>query len=192
MEFSSKTESGEILSTALHISRMRFAKRNERLLNKTVSRLKLVFLLLGILALVTSVQQARTEEPAVVRARVDIKPDVLHLRCPRNLIACYIELPQGYRPSSIDVSSIRLNRTLSPIRAFTVGDYDNDGVPDLQIMFERAPVIRYIVASVDITQIMEHSSVAVALTATGRLNDGTAFQGTDVIRVLIPLIRGAL
>lgn len=162
------------------------------MLNKTVSRMKFAVLLIGILALMSTIHQARTEELAVIRARIDVKPDALHLRCPRNLIACYIELPQGHRPANIDVSSIRLNRTFSPIRPFTIGDYDNDGIPDLQIMFERAPIIRYIMRSVNITQILEQGSVTVALTATGYLNDGTAFRGTDTIEMVIQPIRGAL
>jgi hypothetical protein len=140
----------------------------------------------------SSVYQARTEEPPVIRARIDVKPDVLHLRCPRDLIACYVELPEGYRPASIDFSSTRLNRTFSPLRQFAIGDFNNNGIPDPRIMFERAPIVRYIMRSVDITQIMEQGSVTAALSVTGCLNDGTAFRGIDTIRIVVPPIRGAL
>jgi len=157
------------------------------LLNKKVFRMELAFLLLSIVALMSSVYQARTEEPPVTRARIDIRPDVLHLGCPRNLIACYVELPEGYRPANVDVSSIRLNRTFSPLRPFTIGDHDNDGIPDLCIMFERAPIVRYIMRSVDITQIMEQGSVTAALSVAGCLNDGTAFRGTDTIKIVVPI-----
>ena len=162
------------------------------MLKNTTSRIKLAVFLFGMLALISTIHQARTEEPAIVRARIDIRPDSLHLRCPRNLIACFIELPQGYRPVSINVSSIRLNRTFAPMRPLTIGDYDNDGIPDLQIMFDRAPIIRYIMHSANFTQALEQGSVTATLTVTGWLNDGTAFRGTDTIKTIIQPARGAL
>lgn len=162
------------------------------MLNNKVSRMEFAFVLLGIAALMSSVHQARTEEPPVIRARIDIKPDVLRLTCPMDLIACYIELPEGYRPSSIDVSSIRLNRTFTPLRQFAIGDFDNDGIPDLRIVFERAPIIRYIMRSAAITQITEQRSVTAILSMTGYLNDGTAFRGIDMMSIVVQPVRGAL
>jgi len=162
------------------------------MLNNRVSRMKLAFLLLSIVVLMSSVYQARTEEPSVIRARIDIKPDVLHLGCPRDLIACYVELPEGYRSANVDVSSIRINRTFSPLRPLTIGDYDNDGIPDLCIIFDRASIVRYIMRSVDATQIMRQRSVTATLSVAGCLNDGTAFRGIDTIKIVVPPIRGAL
>jgi len=125
---------------------------------------------------------------------VSLKVNVVTRRAsvgPRNLIACYIELPQGYRPSSIVASSIRLNRTISPLRGFTIGDYDADGIPDMQVMFERAPILRRIMASANITQFIEQGSLTATLVATGYINDGTVFHGADMIVVLVPPLRGA-
>jgi hypothetical protein len=59
----------------------------------------------------------------------------------------------------------------------TIGDYDNDGIPDLMVKFDRATVASWIYH----TKGIRYGNVA--LTISGTLNDGTPFKGTDTIFV---------
>jgi len=127
--------------------------------------------------------------PPEITATVDIDPDTLNLKSESKWITAYIELPEGYDVSDINVSSILLNDTIpvdlsAPI---AVGDYDEDGILDLMVKFDRASVISYILANINKTKLFEERSIRVILTITGYLNDGTLFQGTATIRVLMPV-----
>ena len=112
-------------------------------------------------------------------ATINIDPDTLNLRSEGLWITAYIELPQGYNASDTDVSSIRLNETFSvdPTAPTQIGDYDSDGVSDLMVKFNRTELTSYLY------NILEIKLDTVALTISGQLNDGTLFEGTDIIRV---------
>jgi len=115
---------------------------------------------------------------------------VLNLISKGKWITAYIELPNGYKVSEINISSIRLNETIPaepcPIK---VSDYDNDAVPDLMVKFDRQQVIKYIIANVDSSRLMKEGFMIVTLTATGKLNDGTQFRGSDTIKIILPMPR---
>ena len=117
-------------------------------------------------------------------ASVDAKPDTLNLASRATWVTAYIELPKSISLSHINVSSIRLNGTIPAdlSEPATIGDYDNDGLPDLMIKFDRAAVQRYILDNVPI----EAKSMTTTLTVTGKLNDGTLFQGIDTIKITFP------
>jgi hypothetical protein len=74
-----------------------------------------------------------------------------------------------------------LNGTIpvDPSAPLAIGDYDSDAVPDLTVKFNRNTVISYIY-----NQGLRHGTVT--LTVKGALNDGTLFQGSDTIKVIIP------
>jgi parallel beta-helix repeat protein len=125
--------------------------------------------------------------PAITAA-VDIDPDTLNLRSQRQWITCYIELPESYNLSDIDISTVMLNDTI-PVSLLDVpapepvpteiGDYDSDGIPDLMVKFNRTKVIEFLLSK----GIMYGN---VTLTVTGELFDGTPFEGTDIVKVLFP------
>ena len=126
--------------------------------------------------------------PSVINAIVDVNPKALNLRSKGKWITAYIELPEGYNVSDIDVSTIMLNDTISAEpKPIAVGNHDEDGILDLMIKFDRANVISYILANVNKTKLFDERFIAVTLTITGYLNDGTLFQGTTTIRVLMPI-----
>jgi len=124
--------------------------------------------------------------PSLIPATIDIDPDTLNLRSRGKWITCYIELPEDYNVRDIDVSTIKLNDTIcAQPRPIAIGDYDNDTIPDLMVKFNRTEVISYILANVDITE----RFMTITLTVTGKLNDGTPFQGSDTIRIILPTPR---
>ncbi|MFQ6115555.1 MAG: hypothetical protein ACE5NG_15960, partial [bacterium] len=100
-------------------------------------------------------------------ATVDIKPDTLNLIGKGKWTTTYIELPEGYNVSDIDVSSISLNGTVPvDLDAPTdIGDYDEDDVSDLMVKFDRAAVTSYIQSVVG----PQDRFGAVTLTITGFL-----------------------
>jgi hypothetical protein len=116
-----------------------------------------------------------------IKATVDFQPDTLNLGSKGKLVACYIELPEGNDVANIDVSTIKLNATVSAeLKPTAIGDYDNDAIPDLMVKFDAAKVTEYILNSVSMTG----KFVTVSLTITGKLDDGTPFQGSDTIKIL--------
>ncbi len=129
-------------------------------------------------------------EVQVLNATLDINPNTLSLRSEGKWITAYIELPEGYKVEDINVSSIMLNETIPalpmPIR---IGDYDNDTIPDMMVKFDRQAVIQYIINNIDIEELFEKRFITIALTITGYLYDGTLFQGTDTIRIIMPMPR---
>jgi hypothetical protein len=113
-------------------------------------------------------------EVTPVLATVDIDPDTLNLKSKGRWITAYIELPNDYDVTSIDASTILLNHTI-PVdleAPSETGDHDGDGVPDLMVKFSRQTVH-------DIT-----SEGEATLTITGRLQNGNAFEGNDVVRII--------
>ncbi len=118
--------------------------------------------------------------PIIINASTSMEPAILNSKLKSKWITAYIELPQGYDVSDIDVSSIMLNDTVpAEPKPTAIGDHDNDGVPDLMVKFDRNAVSELILSK----GIMYGS---VTLTVTGKLNNGTQFEGSDTIRVRMP------
>jgi ABC-type transport system substrate-binding protein len=118
--------------------------------------------------------------PSTLVAGVDITPDTLNLKSKGKWIMAYIELPEGYDAADINVSTILLNGTVpGELSPAAIGDYDSDGIPDLMVKFDRNAVVHYIY-----DQGIRYGNVN--LTITGKLNDGTLFEGSGVIKVIFP------
>jgi len=104
---------------------------------------------------------------------VDFKPETVNLASRGKFVTVYIELPEGFDVSQINVSSLLLNETVSALsKPIEIGDYDSDGITDLMVKFERQQV----------ADTLEPGEQLV--TIFGRLLDGTPFSGMDIIRVL--------
>jgi hypothetical protein len=86
--------------------------------------------------------QAKVDDLALpLQAKVDIDPDTINLKSSGQWITAYIELPEGFAPGDVAVSSILLNGTV-PALSQPVGmdDVDNDGVAELMVKFDRQAV----------------------------------------------------
>ena len=115
----------------------------------------------------------------VISVTIDIDPDTLNLKSKGKWITCYIELPEGYDASDIDVSTVMLNGEVpAELHPTEIGDYDSDGIPDLMVKFNRAILTSHIYHTLGI----RHENVT--LTITGQLTDGAMFEGSETIEVL--------
>ena len=104
---------------------------------------------------------------------IDFDPDVLNLRSPGNVVTAYIELPEGFDVSNIVISSLKLNSSVSSLsKPVKIDDYDEDGIVDLMVKFDRQQVIKLL------------GSGTQMVTLTGRLSDGRPLAGIDFIRVI--------
>ena len=123
-----------------------------------------------------------------ITATAAIHPYVLSSWSKGVWISAYIELPEGYNVNGINVSTTMLNDAVPvDLEAPTaIGDYDEDGILDLMIKFDRALVIDYIGDHVDWWNPERTKPLVykVTLTVTGMLLDGTSFEGDSIIRIL--------
>jgi nitrous oxidase accessory protein NosD len=109
-----------------------------------------------------------------VQAAIDMDPDRQSLDTKEDWITVYIELPAGLPVEDIEVSTLRLNDTVSPEKkTFFSGDYDNDGIPDMTVKFSRHKVSLVIQSGDD-----------VELTVSGRLKNGLQFEGSHPFKVI--------
>ena len=132
----------------------------------------------------TSLWEAPT--PPTIMASLDIDPDTLDLRSKGKWITAYIQLPEGYNPENFDASTILLNETIQPVLDPKYGfvtnsseylvDHNNDGILERMVKFDRATLQSWIYQSAGMRS-------DVPLTLTGKLLDGTQFEGTDTISV---------
>ena len=110
--------------------------------------------------------------PLAISATVDVKPDKAKLESKGGWIKVYIELPQGYSVSDIDVSTVRLNGEVEASLDLTaIGDYDRDLAPDLMVRFDRAAVTALLGVG------------EAVLSVTGEVN-GAPFEGSDTIEII--------
>lgn len=116
-------------------------------------------------------------------ATINIDLDTLNLASRGKWVTVYIELPYGYDVSKINVGSVVLN---NPDKATTpshltaehkpaaIGDYDNDGIPDLMVKFDRASV----------KQIVDIGNARLCVSGSLNNNNAQTFAGSDTIRVI--------
>jgi DNA-binding beta-propeller fold protein YncE len=116
---------------------------------------------------------------------LDIDPDTLNLRSRGRWITAYIELYDGGDVRDINVDTLLLNETIPAGRWPTaIGDYDEDGILDLMVKFNRSDVQRYIEGLNIPPGGAGRFGYEVTLTLKGTFNDGTSFECSDTIRVL--------
>lgn len=109
----------------------------------------------------------------IIPATIVIEPDVLNLGSQGKWVTGYIEFPEGYDINDIDVTTILLNDTIyAESFPVEVGDFDNDGIFDLMVKFDRQTLI----------SLLEVGDAT--LTVSGELINEIKFRGSDIIRVI--------
>ncbi len=115
-----------------------------------------------------------------IAATIDLNPDVLNLQSSGEYVTCYIELPEGYGVGDIESDLIFLNETVPVLSTAPVeiGDFDEDGNPDLMVKFERATVIEWL----ETTELPENTG-QVTLKISGKVAN-TLLEGYTTITIL--------
>lgn len=124
-------------------------------------------------------------QPFIIEATIDIDPNTIKLGGEGNFVTCYIEFPEDFEVREIDVNTILLEDTLSPILDPRYGwvtneesyimDHDEDGILEMMVKFDRDEVEEIL------------SPGIYNLKVTGKLIDGTMFEGySDEITVINP------
>jgi len=127
--------------------------------------------------------------PPTVRVTIDVHPQSLNLWSKGRWVTAYIELPEGYSVADINVSTVTMDGPVSAmLKPVAIGDYDNDTVPDLMVKFDRAEVTQYLLEVVEV----DPRFITVTLTLTGKLEDGTQFQGSYAIRTISTMPRSSM
>ena len=106
----------------------------------------------------------------IIQATVDFKP-----WNKGKWIPAYIELPDPYSVADIDVSTIKLNDTISVGRPSLTGDNVRNGISDLMVKFASAEVRDWL-ASMDCP--VRGGYYHITLTITGKLTDGKLIKGS--------------
>lgn len=123
---------------------------------------------------------------SVIEAIVDFDPDKLNFASKGKWVTCYIELPLPHSAEDIDPNTValtkidgtELNPPLYREGPTGVGDYDEDGIADLMVKFDRQELIAIL------KSMGYDDGDVVELTVAGELTTGEAFEGSDVIEVL--------
>jgi hypothetical protein len=103
---------------------------------------------------------------------VDVDPDTLNLKSKGKWITAYIELPWIWNVRDIKIETVKLNGVVpAELRPIQVGDYDEDGIEDLMVKFDRSAVISLVTQNT--ADLMISGEVA-----------GVTFWATDTIRVI--------
>lgn len=141
-----------------------------------LTSLALAFSLIILTQLVTTQVSANA-----IPANVDIDPDSLLLTEEGygKWITAYIGLHEDYNVSNIAVSSVTLEVMG---RHFYVLMHDIQG-DKLMVKFDRVMVVSWIWSMIDHMSLHLREKEPLELEVTGKLYDGTAFQGSDTIIV---------
>jgi len=125
----------------------------------------------------------------VIFATTDVNPDALNLKSKGKWITAYVQLPEEYNPEDIDASTILLNETIQPVldpkydfvtnSSEYIVDHNGDGILERMVKFNRTEVASWICNILGI----QYGNVTLAITGEA---DGTSFEGTDTVKVLLP------
>lgn len=133
----------------------------------------------------------QTAANPIIEAKIEIDPDRFGgFRFSKYFIV-YLEMPAPYSVFDINVSSILLNGIveIDPEMPPTIGDYDNDGIPDLAINFTRNALLTSTAIGGYEWYFFGQRVFKSIHILSGTLIDDTAFNGIDTLLVIWPRVR---
>jgi len=105
-----------------------------------------------------------------------VDPNTLNRMSNGKLIQAYVELPSGLDPNDVALSTVRFQSTIPVSQgALMIGDFNANGVPDLQFRFDRTAV----------EQILAEGEM-IPVVVTGDIQSTASFVARDTIRVIRP------
>lgn len=109
---------------------------------------------------------------------IHLDPRTLNLGSKGKFVTLYIEPPEGFNASDIDVATIRLNGSIRPLsQPIQIGDYDLDGIAELMLKFDR-----HAVASLCNSTSTPSDCL---INISGKIS-GMEFKGVTTVRVISP------
>jgi len=157
---------------------MKIKNKNKFFFFKQVSTSYLLCIFVGILIIVVPVSSAVADDTTVIEALIDLNPKTFELDSKGKWMTAYIELTGPYTSDvgQIDIGSVILSVNGYEIPAINspvqIGDYDNDGVPDLMLKFDRQIVQSHMFVGSE--------ELIISGTIGGASDD---FQGSDTVTV---------
>jgi len=112
-------------------------------------------------------------------ANFDLQPDTISPAGAPPAVTAIVTLPPGYPTDLIDTTSLKLvigAHEVQPTSVESLGDTDNDGLPELKLTFDGAAVQ----GSLPVGPSFTEASV------TGLLKDGTHLGGSDTVGLILP------
>jgi len=110
----------------------------------------------------------------LIRAEVTLVPETLNPES--DIVAIYVELPEGQRAEEIDFSTVKISEVganqvniLPAVWSLGIVDHDNDGITDFRMDIYENDLAEFITPGDN------------SLTISGRMNDGVSFRGAGVV-----------
>lgn len=105
---------------------------------------------------------------------IDFNPNTLNIKSKNGKSTVYIELPLGYDVENINPETITLNGVEVLKKPISIGDYDNDGILDFMVKFDRTSILKT----------MSQTSDTVIVTIAGELiHEGLPLFFKDEIEI---------
>jgi hypothetical protein len=118
----------------------------------------------------------RVSEPVTIIGDLAVRPSILYTESPLGRVTCHLELPPPNDVAQIDAGTVRLNGVVAPVpHPVSIGDFDEDGVPDRLFKFSRAEVLAALPTGME-----------VEVDLSGRMLSGIYFTARDTISVIGP------
>jgi len=113
-------------------------------------------------------------QPASVSVQLAVSPRTLNLRSNGQWVSAHLEVPAGYDVNEINQATVTLQNSISAdITKTEILDYNNNGIADIMMKFDRA-ALQNMIGGGDTAEIV----------INGEFNDGTPFTGRDSIKIV--------
>lgn len=141
----------------------------------------LMLLVVGFCLMISTSFQAFSTGEEKISATVAFKPETLNLKERGRWVTAFIELASPYDVNNINVSTVSIEEVV-PVSWGKVEKYK------LMVKFDTSVVIDFIWTSklLHMRIVPPQENKYIELTVTGRLADGTWFEGKDRIKVINP------